>query len=299
MIFDYLKKFFPGKDSKNIGSAIDKTPISPIDLDKIKIPEIKHEHKKEDFSPIDKFQNYFNFVLPKPRASIIETRLGKFQVMGEPVRDKKTYIKSIEKFYPAPVVGVLHVPAGDIIRSGKDVTAESCARYLATGGSSASVHLCSDRDSCILCLPFDMVGYHCANPRTHQFSIGIEIGGLGEGKDSYKGIKGDLYWSTDDAILKYRQTAIGLIEGFRLLYPKYWKEYFIPFQKAETTSNGSYKTSGWTQHREIPIYNRARKIFNQVGSGGKNQVLGQHVDIAANFPWDLFFQIIQEEINKR
>jgi len=290
-----------------IKSVFTKTKIeskTTLEPKEISVPIVKEVPRPSllptDFSPQDKFQNYFNFVLQKPGIQPRQTRLGKFSFAGDPIRKKNAYPKDLQHIYPAPLVGVLHVPVANIVdkKTGKDNTAESVARYLASNPVQASVHLNTDRDSFILSMPFDMITWHCANVQTHQFSIGIEMGGLGEGKDEYKGVKGDAYWSTDDAIIKYRWVAKGTIEGFRLLYPKYWKDYMIPLQKAEVTENGSYKKSGWTQHREIPIWSKRLNKFNQNHSAGRNQVLGQHTDVCADFPWELFFEIFAEEMNR-
>lgn len=291
MILDKIKSWFSvSKENKN--------PIIPIE---VTIPEFKEDIKflSSDFNPIDKPQNYYNFVLQnKSIGKPKRYRLGEYRAAGEPVRKKGLYPKNLQHFYPGPLVGVLHVPVANIIdrKTGQDKTAELTAQYLA--GRGASVHVCSDRDNYILCMPFDSVAWHCANSNTHQFSIGIEMGGLGEGKDEFNGIKGDKYWSTDDAIVKYRQVAMGVIEGTRLLYGKKWKQYLIPLQKAELNSTGGLITPGWTQHREVPIWNKTTNSYNQNHSAGLNQVKGQHTDVCANFPWDIFFMIFKEEIKK-
>jgi hypothetical protein len=302
-MFDFLDRF---KSIFNKNQLKEESSASKTNVPKLIIPDIPIVQNKElvyspkDFNPIDRFQNYFNFVVQKPNMQPKQTRLGKFSFAGEPVRKKSAYPKELQYLYPAPLVGVLHVPVANIVdkKTGRDNTAELVARYLASSPVQASVHLSTDRDSFILSAPFDTVTWHCANAQTHQFSIGIEMGGLGEGKDEYKGVKGDAYWSTDDAIQKYRILARGVIEGLRLLYPKNWKEYMIPLQKAELKENGSFKKAGWTQHREVPIWSNKLNRFNQNHSAGKNQVLGQHTDICADFPWELFFTIFKEEVDK-
>lgn len=291
-MFDKIKSWF--KNPLGI-ERIEENPKQPIPQKPIETPK-KIEFLPSDFSPIDKAQNYYNFVLQNKNIVAKKWRLGQYSTAGEPVRKKNLYPKDSVHLYPAPLVGVLHVPVANILdKNKKDITAELTAKYLA--GREASVHVCSDRDSYILCLPFDSVGWHCANSNTHQFSIGIEMGGLGEGKDSYNGIKGDAYWSTDDAILKYRQVAKGVIEGTRLLYGEKWEQYLIPLQKAELNSSGGIVKAGWTQHREIPIWSKTLQAYNQNNSAGKNQVRGQHTDVCADFPWELFFKVFEEEIS--
>lgn len=249
------------------------------------------ENTKDSSKDYFNFQNPSRWVLPKS----FKHRLGDFQTPGVGNRDIKFYPIDYKDYYPFPLVCVLHLPVANIKYKGQDLTAERTASYLANPGEkrSASINLTVDTDSFVTCLPLDCESWHCSNVNVHKVGIGVEIAGLGEGKDTYNNISGDAYWSTDEAIKKYRQVFKGLIAMYKLLTPEFTR-YFVPLQKAQLDNSGKVIIPGYIQHREVPILlNRKWNTKDK-----NNQVQGQHTDLCANFPYDLFFKIGIEEINK-
>ena len=155
------------------------------------------------------------------------------------------------------------------------------------------MHICSDTDSFVLCIPFDSVGYGAGNTKANDAAVQIEMGGMGNEPKAY--------WESTDAIKKYVQIGQALIKGAKLAYgldPQVWTKGIPPLKKAVLQFNGAVKEPGWTQHREVPYWNSTKNAFNQVGSAGKNQVLGQHADVHEDFPWATFFDIVKQEIDR-
>lgn len=231
-------------------------------------------------SPVD----YYNLEHPHRWANegAFQHRLGNFRARGRGVRGRD--------HGPVPTLGILHVPHADIrLRTGRDVTAERMAAYLADPADrrNASIHVFSDRDSYIIAQPFDSEAWGAANSHANAAAIQFEIGGkLG---------MGDAYWSSDDAIQKFHQAARACIHGSVLAFGDDW-EWSIPkLQKAELNHDGSVRVPGWTQHREVPFWDRRRKRFNQVNPR-TNQVRGQNPDVTPNFPWNLWFEILAEHM---
>lgn len=251
--------------------------------------------------PSDTYKDYYNLTHPNKWAipGAFFHRLGQFQAMGIGARKNKPY----------PSIVILHVPVADYYKgSGIDPTAERVADYLANPGEqrTASVHVCSDRDSFVLCQPFDSVCWGCANPNTAQESIEIEIAG---------DVKTESYWRSSDAILKYRQAAKAIKKGLQLSFGSDWKKYCPPLQKGALNFDGSLKTPGFLQHRDVPYWDEIIITENKKRiKTGKARVLkspgwaqppvdnikaGQHSDINKDFPWDLFFKIAKEELSSK
>ncbi len=232
----------------------------------------------------DKVEDYYNLTHPHRWAregAFQHPRLGKFRARGRGVRGKG--------HDPVPSLGILHVPHADIMRRGRDLTAEAMARYLADPGErrSASIHAFSDRDSYVITQPFDSEAWGAANGQANAAAIQFEIGGrLGQG---------DAYWKTNDAILKYIQTAKSVIKGSFLAFGDEWEWAIPPLEKAVLNYDGSVSVKGWTQHREVPYFNRQTGTFNQVDPK-TNLVQGQNPDITPNFPWKLWFNILATEM---
>lgn len=230
---------------------------------------------------IDTKEHYFNFRHPHrwAKAGNFKHRLGNFRCKG---RGKR-------KGHPMPDVGVLHVPGAEIVRrNGRDFTAERMAAYLADPPEkrSASVHLFADRDSCIICLPFDSVAYGCGNKNTYERSIEIEIAGT---MREYRN-----YWRGLDAEKKLRWAAKGVVYGSRLAFGVDWRRAIPSRNRAELAHNGGIVRPGWTQHREIPIWDKAKRKYAQPPV--ENLKAGQHADICANFPYDVWFEMLESEI---
>lgn len=237
----------------------------------------------------DAIVDYYNFTHPNRWAAktAFKHRLGKFQCLGTGSRRLGNG--------PIPSLGVLHVPVKDMrakdLAAGKeDDTAEWVAAYLANPPEkrSASIHVCSDRDSFVICQPFDSEAWGAGNSFANAASVQFEIAGWGN--------EGDAYWSGDDAKLKLIQTAKALIKGSRLAFGDKWRDCIPPLRRAELNPNGSVKVPGWTQHREVPKYDVKAKVYRQKDKN--NQVPGQHSDVAANFPYEHFFKIVEEEIRR-
>lgn len=249
--------------------------------------------------PTDKATDYFNFQHPNYLAvsgkyQPVQHRLGTFPTVGVGTR----------KYAPAiPKVIVLHVPVADYWKQGMgtDNTAEMVALYLANPPENnptspyykngqkkvGYVHLTADRDSYVLCWPFDAVAWGCGNPNTYECSIEIEIAG--------KGTETVDYWKGPDAALKFSQTCKGLIKGYQLSFGADWKTYLPPFQKAVLANDGSVRTPGFTQHRDVPFYNYRNNTWAQPPKD--NIAAGQHADICENFPYEAFFKVLAQEIN--
>ena len=232
----------------------------------------------------DSPQDYLNLRVPHRHAGKqdFQHRLGAFQARGRGVRGKG--------HPPAPSLGVLHVPHADIItRTGRDLTAERIARYLADPPErrNASIHAFSDRDSYVICQPFDSEAWGAGNSHANAAAIQFEIGGrLGQG---------DAYWRGDDAVKKYIQTAKAVIKGSVLAFGDEWEWAIPPLEKAELNKDGSVRRPGWTQHREVPYFNRRTRKYNQVNPR-TNQVKGQNPDVTPNFPWGIWFEILAKEM---
>lgn len=235
-----------------------------------------------EYDSRDSIEDYYNLTHPHrwARENAFEHRLGNFRARGRGIR---SYGHD-----PVPSLGVLHVPHADILlRTGRDLTAERMAAYLADPAErrSASIHAFSDRDSYLVTQPFDSEAWGAANGQANAAAIQFEIGGrLGQG---------DAYWRSDDAILKYRQTAKSVIKGSLLAFGDQWEWAIPPLEKAQLNRDGSVRVKGWTQHREVPYFNRQTRTFNQVDPA-KNLVQGQNPDVTPNFPWNLWFEILAE-----
>lgn len=238
-------------------------------------------------TPRDKIEDYFNFMHPHrwaPPGAFVH-RLGKFQARGRGKRGRG--------HKPRPSLGILHVPHADIVtRTGVDVTAERMAAYLANPSDrrNASIHAFSDRDSYIICQPFDSEAWGAANSWANAAAIQFEIGG--------RLFAGDDYWNSSDAARKLEQTAKAIVRGSWLAFGLDW-EWCIPrLEVASLNENGSVKHNGegWTQHREVPFYDRRRGVYNQPDEN--NQVKGQNPDVTRNFPWNTFFEILADEMRR-
>lgn len=227
----------------------------------------------------DKATDYYNFIHPHRwiKGKPFVHRLGQFQTPG----------KGTRKNFPYPQVGVIHVPVFDVMIKGVDVSAERMAGYLADPSDKriGSINSFVDRDSFILSLPFDSVTWNCMNGQTNEISISFEIAGWGDYRDN---------WNGKDALLKYRMLARALAKGSQLAFGEKWYLYIPPLNKAKLDEKGNCIIPGWIQHREVPFFDG--KIWQQPDS--HNQVKGQHVDITENFPWNLFFSTVSDELIK-
>lgn len=235
----------------------------------------------------DNISDYYNFTHPHNAVGpgVFKHRLGNFQTPGG------------GQMQGAPTVGVLHVPVADFYNGGADQTAEIVAKYLSAppenyephkhGGfiRTGCTHATSDRDSFVLCLPMDSVAWGCGNPNTGARSWEIEIAGWG--KDTAE------YWRGPDARLKLIQAARAHIAAAKLVGGDEWKKWVIPAQKAVLNSYGVCLTPGWTQHREIPYWNG----YKWAQPPTDNLMAGQHYDICENFPYDVWFEVLNGEVN--
>ena len=229
----------------------------------------------------DSISDYYNLVHPhrwaQPEA--FRHRLGNFQARGRGSRGAG--------HPPEPSLGILHVPHADIVlQTGADVTAERMAAYLADPPNkrSASVHAFSDRDSFVIAQPFDSIAWGAANARANAAAIQFEIGGVLHA--------GDEYWHSSDAVRKFEQTAKAVVRGSFLAFGKDWEWAIPPLEKAQLFADGSVQKSGWTQHREVPFYDRASRTYNQPDQN--NQVAGQNPDVTPNFPWNLWLETLAQ-----
>lgn len=249
-------------------------------------------------NPTDSPNDYYNFKTPNylvtsGKYQPVVHRLGSFPTVGVGNR----------KYNPGiPKVIVLHVPVADYFKQGTmDYTAENVALYLANPPENnpsskyyrpgvkkvGYVHLTADRDSYVVCWPFDSVAWGCGNPNTYEASLEIEIGGMGTETPDY--------WRGADAALKFKQTAKGIIKGYQLAFGNDWKLYLPPFQIAELSNNGSVLKQGFTQHRDVPYYDYKKNVWAQPPKD--NILAGQHADICEGFPFDSFFKVLAQEIN--
>lgn len=232
-------------------------------------------------TPKDSVTDYYNLNHPHRWAEpdAFQHRLGTFRARGRGTRTNHP---------PVPSLGVLHVPHADIVSGGRDLTAERLAAYLADPGErrSASVHAFTDRDSFVISQPFDSEAWGAGNSNTNAASIQFEVGGLLD--------QGDAYWRSDDAALKYVQTAKAVVRGAWLAFGEDWEWSVPPLDVAELSLDGSTKRPGWTQHRLVPKWDRSMGRYHQPDA--RNQVKGQHSDVTENFPWNMFFEILAEEM---
>jgi len=244
-------------------------------------------------NPKDSVANYFNFNTRhhgcELQGIVYRHRLGAFFTPGGGMRQTGAI----------PAVGVLHVPVYDAGRSlGPDPSAEVVAKYLANppenydipkhGARNGSTHASSDRDSFVLLLPYDGDCWGCGNFYTARSSWEIEIAGTGEEKAAY--------WKTDDARLKLVQAARAHIASCRLVFTgDDWKGALIPRQVAKLDNMGNVLEPGWTQHRDVPYFDKRKGVFVPYPD---NLLAGQHYDICEDFPFDFWFQILEEEIAK-
>jgi len=225
--------------------------------------------------PIDKKENYYNFVHENPNAPITKHRLGEFRVFG---RGQSEHIKNI---------GCLHVPQWDDknIADKIDQSADALALYQTTRKDWASVHLYADTDSFILMLPGDYRCSGCANPITEQYSIEAEISGFMRYPKEH--------WLSETGRKKFVNTARAYIQLFQLQYGKDWKDFAIPAQIGKLQVDGSPEVPGFIQHRDVPLL-----------SGGKwvqppdSFKYGQHEDISPDFPIEYFLKIYEKELLK-
>ncbi len=231
----------------------------------------------------DSISDYYNLTHPHRWAgkTAFQHRLGDFQARGRGVRGKN--------HPPEPSLGILHVPHADILlRTGRDLTAERMAAYLADPAErrSASIHAFSDRDSFLITQPFDSEAWGAANSHANASAIQFEIGGrLGQG---------DAYWRSEDAVKKYVQTAKSVVQGSYLAFGDEWEWAIPPLEKAQLNRDGSTRVKGWTQHREVPYFDRRTRTYNQPDEN--NMTKGQNPDVTPHFPWDIWFDILAKEM---
>lgn len=270
----YVKGIANSKpDKADINDILDRLMVIK-ELGFITLEEYESCHKFIIIKSSDKAGDYYNLTHPHRHAgeNNFKHRLGRFKAMGKGVRQY-----SHNKI---PSLGILHLPVYDVQFKGVDYTAEHMAKYLAdpVDERTASIHAFSDRDSFIICQPFDSQASGAANSRANAASIQFEIAGTGRETDAY--------WSTADAIKKYKQTALAICMGSALSFGDGWKWTIPPLQEALLDSKGAVIRPGWTQHREVPYYGRKKDKHNQVP--------GQHKDLAENFPYKVFFRVLRQ-----
>lgn len=236
----------------------------------------------------DSPNDYYNFTHPHritPAGAFLH-RLGAFQTCGKGRRLRQD----------RPLLGILHVPVFEAAGASGDFTAERVAAYLADppenqnpqkyGKRFASVHATADRDSYVLCLPADTVCYGCGNIITAEDTWEIEIAGLGTEPGSY--------WEGPDGTRKLEQAARAHVKAAQLVWGSEWATCICPPQKGAVDQTGRVTVPGWLQHRDIPFWDGRRFAQPPVD----NIRAGQHSDICADFPYEHWFAILADAINK-
>lgn len=253
---------------------------------------------------MDSAADYYNFNHPHlacPPGFYVH-RLGAFQTPGGGQRKAR-----------AARLGILHVPIFDVgMAGGADATAERVAQYLSDPPENhgqqdpnlmkyGCTHATADRDSFVLSLPLDGKCWGCGNLITAEESWEVEIAGFasapaGSWEASIPGIitrPGD-FWKNPEETKKLIQAAKAHIRAAKLVFGDEWRSGIVPPQKGAVDPIGRVITTGWLQHRDIPFWNGRAWAQPPID----NIKAGQHSDICSDFPWDHWFSILAEEINR-